>query len=96
LNSSETKIIHWYNGISIRFPELSTEKISLATARVLIRELGRQTSGFMLAAGRRNEVLDADEIAIDHHRWVEVGDRGKTAGLDAKSRMGHIFFRFVT
>ena len=50
----------------------------------------------MLAAGRRNEVLDADEIAIDHHRWVEVGDRGKTAGLDAKSRMGHIFFRFVT
>ena len=77
-----------------RFPEFSTEKISLATSRVLIRELGRQTSTFAREAGQRGQILNADEIAIDHHRWVEVGDRGNSAGLDPKSRMGHLFFRF--
>ena len=44
-------------------------------------------SRYQLAAGRRKE-LSAEEIAIDHHRWVEVGDRGKSTDLYAKSCMG--------
>ena len=51
-----------------RYPERYGEGISLALYRSITRDLGRQISTMQLHAGRRNERIEAEHIAMDTHK----------------------------